>query len=147
PSYSVAWSPDGKALISGGARAIRVWNPDTGDLIHTLERHNENVIRLSFSADGRLLASKSGDGITMLWRCDTWEWLATLDQRSNGERPSGPAFHPTKPNVLATLGDEHKLVHIWELDVEALLAARDATPASEESTAPAAYCAAKVVLL
>jgi small GTP-binding protein len=145
--YSVAWSPDGKILASGGGdHAIRIWDMQTGVCKFTLNKHKNYVIRLSFSADGRLLASKSSDGMTMLWRCDKWEWLATFDDHSVGAWASSPAFHPTQ-YVLATLGEEHKVVHVWDLDLDTLLTPSAETPDVTPSTEMESYAAAKVVIL
>lgn len=64
------------------------------------------VSAVRFSADERLLGSKSQDGTVRLWRSDTWETVAVIPAPST---PSwwapGLAFHPTLP-VLATAGSE-----------------------------------------
>lgn len=124
---AVAWSPDGQTLASGGSdHAIVLWSAQTGSSEYIIDRHTNSVTSLSFSADNRLLASKSADGIVMLWRCDTWENVATLDEHSAGGRASSPAFHPSQP-VLATLDEQHKVVCIWDLDLNTLLQAAPAT--------------------
>ncbi|KAI8049765.1 WD40-repeat-containing domain protein [Syncephalis plumigaleata] len=46
---------------------VRLWNADTGDLIHTLAFHTANVHSLGFSRDGRLLASGSFDFQLGIW--------------------------------------------------------------------------------
>ena len=51
-----------KILISGGADStVRVWNTDTGELLHTLEdeENNGSVVDVAFSPDGKMFGSTS----------------------------------------------------------------------------------------
>ena len=75
---------------------------------------------VTFSPDGRALASKSADNTIRFWNPETWRELAILDQ--HGEYLSGLAFHPELP-VLATRDDLAKAAHIFDLDFDALLGA------------------------
>jgi WD40 repeat protein len=64
PCDVVAWAPDGKLIASGGQdRAVRLWDASTGALVRTLGGHARTITALSFSRDGKRLASASG-GIT-----------------------------------------------------------------------------------
>jgi WD40 repeat protein len=116
---SVAWSHDGQTLASGSIdRTIRLWNASTGQQTTVLEEHTDSVLCVSFSFDGRFLASKSLDNTIRLWYCNTWETITMPSQW--GMWPySGLAFSPNTP-VLATLGEGDRVVHIWDLDINAL---------------------------
>jgi WD40 repeat protein len=95
------------------------------------------VTCLSFSSDGSLLASRSYDDTIRLWRCDTWDGVALLEEPGK-YWPSGLAFHPEAP-MLAAVDEENMAIHIWDLDLSALMGAaspaRDATPAGRRQAA------------
>jgi len=70
--WSLAFSPDGKILASGGYdNRIRLWDPDTGKELPSLEGHTSYVNCIAFSADGRWLASGSQDNDLRLWEVAT----------------------------------------------------------------------------
>jgi len=53
---SVAFSPDGKQVVSGsGDQTVRLWDAATGALLQTLEGHTDWVRSVAFSPDSKLL--------------------------------------------------------------------------------------------
>ena len=62
PINTVAFSPDGRWLASGGKDdTIKIWDISTGYLLRTLYGHSSNVNAIAVSPDGKFLASASGD--------------------------------------------------------------------------------------
>ena len=70
---SVAFSPDGKRIVSGsGDKTVRVWDVDTGKPIgQPLTGHTAVVSSVAFSPDGKRIVSGSGDDTVRVWDADT----------------------------------------------------------------------------
>jgi WD40 repeat protein len=91
---SVAFSPNGSSLASGELNGnVSLWNTKTGDLIATLPGQADEpcygtepqpldpssaVQAVSFSPDGRLLASQDGYGVVRVWQISTRSVVYTL---------------------------------------------------------------------
>jgi hypothetical protein len=70
--YSVAFSPDGKRLATGGGEGtVNLWDAATGQELLTLKGHSDGVRSVAFSPDGKLLAAGSLDGTAKLWDAAT----------------------------------------------------------------------------
>jgi WD40 repeat protein len=71
---SVAFPPDGQALVSAGMdntvkpSAVPSWKP-----VRTLEGHEKSVNTASFSPEGPFLASASTDTTAKLWASPLYE--------------------------------------------------------------------------
>ncbi len=67
-AYSVAVSPNGRLLASGGKdEAAYIWDVATGTLIHTFDGHDGPIERVAFSPDGKSLVTASWDMTIRVW--------------------------------------------------------------------------------
>ncbi|HAW52730.1 MAG TPA: hypothetical protein DCX54_10445, partial [Flavobacteriales bacterium] len=119
-------------------KTILIWDVRSDHAIQVLEGHTGWIISLSISPDSRLLASKGIDGIR-LWNTTTWETMATFPETASDMYFPGLAFHTSEP-CLATLGDNEKVIRIWDIDYDELV---KNMPVSESVR----YTTAKLVLV
>src|SRR5262249_17280877 len=68
PRGEMAFSPDGRVLVLGDAEGtLRLCLAATGKEVGRLPGHRSGITCLAFSADGKALASGSGDTTVLLW--------------------------------------------------------------------------------
>ena len=109
----MAVSPDGRQLATGGVDgAIRIWNLADGELLRVLVGHNSYVYSLSWSPDGKTLASGGGwDATIRLWNAASGMPLRVF------KSPKGyvgrVAWAPNGARLLAA-GDHSGWIWLWD---------------------------------
>ena len=110
---SVAFSPDGKTLASGGGdNVIHLWDVETGKSKMTLIGHTHWVFSLAFSPDGKTLASGSVDSDIRLWDPHTGQHKKTLTGHSAWIRSI--AFSPDGKTLAS--GSDDGSVLLWKIN-------------------------------
>ena len=70
--YSVTWSPDSRMIATGSSdNNIRLWDIASGELVRTLEGHQDWVESVAWSGDGRWLASGAADQAVRVWEASS----------------------------------------------------------------------------
>jgi hypothetical protein len=66
---TVAFSPDGKLIASGGYDdTVRIWNTATGAQVRSFTGHSSTIWAVGFSPDGKWIASASADKTVKIWK-------------------------------------------------------------------------------
>ena len=111
---SVAFSPDGKELASGGdSNTIMFWDVATGQPLGApLTGHKSYVISVAFSPDGKMLASGSMDNTIILWDVATRQ---PLGAPLIGHKDSvfSVAFSPDGKTLAS--GSADKTIILWDV--------------------------------
>jgi small GTP-binding protein len=107
---------------------VKLWKVPGGELLRTLEGHTGKVDTVTFSPNGRLLASGSVDNTIRIWSCEIWETVAVIPLQSDQSWPTVLDFHPALPllaiNSLkpgAQNNNRGALITLLELDLDVLL--------------------------
>ena len=66
------------AVSASGDGTLKVWDLETGRLLHTLEGHSQCVNGVAASADGTRAVSVSEDDTIKVWDIETGAMMATF---------------------------------------------------------------------
>jgi WD40 repeat protein len=118
-SFASAFSPDGKFLAYGGKgwdpsnstydHSIYLWDLSLKKKVAVLKGHKEWVESLSFSPDGKLLASGGADGVIRLWDILSQKEVAV----AKGYNISYFAASPNEELIALGYGDGS--IHFWDI--------------------------------
>jgi WD40 repeat protein/class 3 adenylate cyclase len=108
--WDLSFSPDGRLLAGAPGTGIRsrapenrtvpVWDLRTGELVTSLEGHQEEVTAVEFSPDGRSIVTSSYDGTLRSWDTATWQQERVRDAQA----AYGVAFSPSGRWLVAGIG-------------------------------------------
>ena len=108
---SIAFSPDGSQVVSGGGDAkLRIWDVETGELLHTMRGHKGNVRCAAYSPNGEIIVSGGDDRTARLWSAEG----VGIIQLSGHIKPVRAAAFSPDGKFLATGGDH--AIRIWRIE-------------------------------
>jgi len=112
----LAFAPDGRTIATAGGKypqtPLIVWDVEKRSVVRMLGKNESNMQAVTFSADGRLLASGSEDWIVRLWQTATGEQQATLRGHSNWVH--SVAFSPDGRTLVSASRDA--TVRLWDVE-------------------------------
>ena len=115
--WSVAFSPDGKWVVSGSNDStLKLWNAATGALVHTFGGHAGPVYSVGVSPDGKWLLSGSDDKTLRLWNAATGALVRTFGGHAGPVYSA--AFSPDGTRLLS--GSKDATLKLWDTATGAL---------------------------
>ena len=109
--FSVAFSPNGKQVVSGSYNGIvQLWDATTGAALQTLKGHSGWVNSVAFSPDSKQVVSGSYDGTVRLWDATTGAALQTL--KGHSDSLYSVAFLLDGKQVVS--GSSNETVRLWD---------------------------------
>jgi hypothetical protein len=113
---SVAFSPDGKLLLTGSYdNTVRVWDVATHGLLKTLRGHGGRVSTCVFAPDGQWVLSGSEDHFAKIWSIAGYEEVRVfqgLVLRGHSEAILGASFSPDGRQIATASRD--RTAKIWD---------------------------------
>ncbi len=110
---SVAVTPDGRSVVSGGDGTVKVWDLASAALLQTIPADASQVTSVAVSRDGTMIASAGFDGTAKTWSLPSGAPLKKFDHSSGHGRVLSVVFSPDGV-TLATAGDD-KTAKVWDV--------------------------------
>ncbi|MCP4450071.1 MAG: protein kinase, partial [Planctomycetes bacterium] len=108
---SVAFSPDGKRIISGSRdNTLQLWDASSGSEVMILRGHEDAVTSVAFSPDGQRIVSGSSEGTLRLWDSESGSEMMTL--RGHEAPVVSVAFSPDGQRIAS--GSSDKTLKVWD---------------------------------
>lgn len=115
---SVAFSPDGKYLATGGndpAGFIQIWDLDTGKNVSAIKGHEDEVLSVAFSKDGSRLLTSSYDKTARLWEVSGGRVTSQIRDFKGHTRWVWSAQFSTDEHRVVTASHDGTVI-VWDVE-------------------------------
>jgi hypothetical protein len=110
PVWSVAFSPDGKQVVTASFdKTARVWSAFDGKPIAVLKGHADSVSSAAFSTDGKQVVTASTDNTARVWSASDGKPIAVL--KGHAQVVNSAAFSPDGKQVITASWDN--TARVW----------------------------------
>src|SRR5262249_22989856 len=110
-THSLAFSPDGKRLISGsGDHSAIIWDIASRKAAHRLQGHAEDVYSVTFLPDGDRAVTASFDTTLRLWRANDGGLITEM----KGHKGQVHALAVRSSDGLVVSGDWAGEIRLWD---------------------------------
>eukprot|EP01126_Amoeba_proteus_P054513 TRINITY_DN6713_c0_g1_i1.p1 TRINITY_DN6713_c0_g1~~TRINITY_DN6713_c0_g1_i1.p1 ORF type:complete len:424 (-),score=89.54 TRINITY_DN6713_c0_g1_i1:155-1363(-) len=108
----VAFSNDGDLLASCGMDAlIKIWNPKTGELIHTLDGPGDSIDCCAWHPRGPVVLGGSGDGSAWMWNGKSGRIMNTFTGHSDSVTACSFTSDGNRSKVVTVSADS--TIRVW----------------------------------
>lgn len=107
---ALGFSPDSTQLAAGGSDGkVHLINPATGEVLRTLEAHQQAISAIAFNPDGTRLATVGGtEGDIIVWNTQTWDRVAKFHE---DDHVAAADWDSTGHRLLGACG---RTIRIWD---------------------------------
>lgn len=105
----VSWSPDGKKIAITDDVNAEIWDPENGQMLLTLKKHDRKVFALRWNFDGTKIATASEDKTIIIWDAQTG--LPVTSLRHDADYLLAFDWSPDGSKIVS--GGSNKKAYVW----------------------------------
>jgi WD40 repeat protein/serine/threonine protein kinase len=113
-TWSAAFSPDGRWIVTTDDSSARVWDARTSGPRFTLP-HGDTVFDARYSADGAQIVTAGGDGIVRIWNASDGALVRAMAYTRAAGKRSRYLYVAWSPDdrLVAAIDARGEVAHVW----------------------------------